>query len=124
MSIESAISTGTLIILVYTLLVGFWAVSVTDTLEGILMVATAVFLSLFALSEVGGLSSLISALPEVYSATQLSFVSDFYGWTAVAFVIGMPGVGLGNPRQPHLLNRFMAIEKDKDKKIAKLVGIG
>jgi sodium/proline symporter len=124
MSIGSAIITGTLIILIYTLLGGFWAVSVTDTLQGMLMALVAILLPLFALWEIGGPSTLISALPDVYTSTQLSFSGEFYGWAAVAFVIGMLGIGLGNPGQPHVVNRFMAIENDGDMKTAKWVGIG
>jgi sodium/proline symporter len=124
MSTERAVITGTLIILIYTLLGGFWAVSVTDTVQGMLMAAVAIMLPLVALWEIGGLGALIKALPEVYSSAQLSFSGEFYGWAAFAFVIGMLGIGLGNPGQPHVVNRFMAIENDSDMKTAKWVGIG
>ncbi len=123
MSTESAIITGTLIILVYTLLGGFWAVSVTDTLQGLLMAAVAIILPIFALYEVGGISELLKSLPIVYSANQLSISGDFYGWMGFAFVIGMLGIGLGNPGQPHVVNRFMAIQNDSDMRLAKVIGI-
>ena len=54
LSIEQSIVIGALIIMIYTLLGGFWAVSVTDTLQGLLMAFTAVLLPVVALIEVGG----------------------------------------------------------------------
>ena len=46
MSMANAIIIGALIIMFYTLLGGFWAVSVTDTLQGLLMAFTALLLPL------------------------------------------------------------------------------
>ncbi|MCA1733808.1 MAG: sodium/proline symporter, partial [Acidobacteria bacterium] len=50
----TSIAIGAAIIVVYTLLGGFWAVSVTDTLQGMLMVIAAIFLPLLALVHAGG----------------------------------------------------------------------
>lgn len=123
MSAQSAIITGTVIILVYTLLGGFWAVSVTDTLQGLLMVAVAVLLPFAALIEVGGPTALVTSMSGVYNSEQLSWSGSFYGWTAFAFVIGMLGIGLGNPGQPHVVNRFMAIKDQGALKMSKVIGI-
>ena len=54
---STSIVIGAAIVLLYTLLGGFWAVSITDTLQGLLMAATAVILPMFALIEVGGPAS-------------------------------------------------------------------
>lgn len=123
MSTQTAIITGTFIILIYTLLGGFWAVSVTDTLQGILMAFVALLLPLCALFEVGGIGNLVAALPKVYTASQMTISGDFSGWLGIAFVIGMLGIGLGNPGQPHVVNRFMAINSEKDMRMARWIGI-
>lgn len=123
MESSNAIVTGAIIILVYTLLGGFWAVSVTDTLQGLLMAISALILPLAALIAVGGFTPLIEQLSHEYSSTQLSFSADFIGWFAVAFVGGLLGVGLGNCGQPHVVNRFMALKDEQAVKVARYIGI-
>lgn len=123
MSIESAMLTGTVIILIYTMLGGFWAVSVTDTLQGLLMAVVAIILPLAALWEVGGPNALLTSLSGVFNAEQLSLSGSFYGWAGFAFVVGMLGIGLGNPGQPHVVNRFMAIRDDRAMGLGKVIGI-
>ncbi|GLP96321.1 sodium/proline symporter [Paraferrimonas sedimenticola] len=118
-SITEAIVTGAVIILVYTLLGGFWAVSVTDTLQGLLMAAIAFLLPILAVTQAGGPSviyqSLISNGGELYG--------NFAGASAIGFVVGMLGIGLGNPGQPHVVNRFMALRDDKALKSAARIGV-
>ncbi len=123
MSIESAMLTGTVIILIYTMLGGFWAVSVTDTLQGLLMAVVAIILPLAALWEVGGPNALLTSLSGGFNAEQLSLSGSFYGWAGFAFVVGMLGIGLGNPGQPHVVNRFMAIRDDRAMALGKVIGI-
>ena len=54
MSSANSIVLGGSIILLYTLLGGFWAVSVTDTLQGLLMMAAAILLPVAAVVQLGG----------------------------------------------------------------------
>ncbi|MEP1444657.1 MAG: sodium/proline symporter [Paraglaciecola sp.] len=122
-SVENAIITGTAIILIYTLLGGFWAVSVTDTIQGMLMAVVAIVLPAAALYEVGGPAELVESMTQVFDQDQLSISSSFFGYSAVAFVIGLLGVGLGNPGQPHVVNRFMAIKDERSMRIGKYIGI-
>jgi len=124
MDATKAIMLGTLIILIYTLLGGFWAVSVTDTLQGILMALTALLLPVAALIQVGGFEPLYQGLSTQFSAEQSSLTGVHSGWMGVAFVLGMLGIGLGNPGQPHVVNRFMALKDEKSINTAKYIGIG
>ena len=123
MDASSAIILGTAIILVYTLLGGFWAVSVTDTLQGLLMAVTSIILPIAALMAVGGFAELADGLNQQFTADQWSISGANSGWMAVAFVVGMLGIGLGNPGQPHVLNRFMAIKDDDAMRMGKVIGI-
>lgn len=104
-----AILLGSIVVLLYTLLGGFWAVSVTDTLQGLLMALTAVVLPIAALLRVGGFGALVDALGAVPVDHYTSWTRDFTGVAAVAFVLGTMGIGLGYPGQPHVINRFMAL---------------
>jgi sodium/proline symporter len=124
MNSSNAILLGASIILIYTLLGGFWAVSVTDTIQGLLMAVCALILPIVALIEVGGVSSLTQQLSVLYTPSQLSLTQNFTGWLGISFVIGMLGVGLGYTGQPHVLNRFMAIKDEQSLKVGKYIGIG
>lgn len=105
----TSIVIGAAIIVLYTLLGGFWAVSVTDTLQGLLMVTAAVFLPSAALLAVGGPGELVEGLRAASSAGQLAPTGAFTGIMALFFVLGTLGIGLGYPGQPHVVNRFMAL---------------
>jgi sodium/proline symporter len=124
MNANNAIMLGTLIILIYTLLGGFWAVSVTDTLQGLLMALTAIVLPVAAVYQIGGFDVLIDGLNASFTDSQLSWTGEHSGWMAIAFVLGMLGVGLGNPGQPHVVNRFMALKDEESIKVARYIGIG
>lgn len=110
---STAILIGAAVVLAYVWLGGFWAASVTDSVQGILMALTALLLPLLALYAVGGPVELFSSL----------FNNEENGyplWTdqaslpaALGFVFGLFGIGLGYPGQPHVVNRFMAIKNKK-----------
>lgn len=120
---SQSIVIGAAIIMVYTLLGGFWAVSVTDTLQGLLMAATAVLLPVVALLEVGGIQGFITGLHAVSSEAQLSLTAGNAGLVAAGFVIGGISIGVGTYGQPHLLVRFMALRDARALKQARLITI-
>jgi len=109
----TSITIGAAIIVVYTLLGGFWAVSVTDTLQGMLMVIAAIFLPVVALVHAGGPAAVIASLREVSDTGSLSLTHGYPGILGLAFILGTLGIGLGYPGQPHVVNRFMAL-RDAD----------
>ncbi|MEX2257739.1 MAG: sodium/proline symporter [Woeseia sp.] len=108
---EASILTGAGIVLAYTLLGGFWAVSVTDTIQGMLMALAAIVLPVIALLAVGGPADLVAGLNEV-SGSGSPLVGLSFAAMAV-FVIGILGIGIGYPGQPHVVNRFMALRDKK-----------
>ena len=110
-SMESSILLGGLVILAYTLLGGFWAVSLTDTLQGLTMAAAAVFLPVVALIRVGGPAGLIQGYQDPALASHLDLFSGLPFFGAVGLVLGTLGIGLGYPGQPHVVNRFMALKQ-------------
>jgi Na+/proline symporter len=92
------------------LLGGFWAVSVTDCLQGLLMVAAAVVLPVTALAAVGGISGLAEGLAAA-GGPSIPAV-EFSGMTGLLFVIAAFGITIGYPGQPHVVNRYMASRDD------------
>ena len=124
MDINLSIALGTAIILIYTLLGGFWAVSVTDTVQGVIMVATAILLPSIALYTIGGVEPLWQQMHKTYTVSQMRWFGDYSGIYIVAFLLGTAGIGVGNPGQPHVVNRLMAIKDEKSVKQGAYIGIG
>jgi sodium/proline symporter len=122
-SMTSAILLGGGIVVLYTLLGGFWAVSVTDTLQGMVMVVAAVALPIAALVEIGGVAPLADALADVPVAGFASLTRDLPILAALGFVLGLLGIGLGYPGQPHVVNRYMALRDDDAVAVAKRIAI-
>ncbi len=113
LSLPASIGIGAAVIMVYTFLGGFWAVSVTDTLQGILMAVTALLLPAAAMIAVGGMTGLAEGLRAVSSAEQASFIAGGGFWFAAGVVVGGLAIGIGTYGQPHLLVRFMALRDDQ-----------
>lgn len=124
MSSTQSILLGSAIIMFYTMLGGFWAVSLTDSLQGLVMAATAVFLPLGALLAVGEMGGFSHALTQV---TIPGFDDLFRGMgppAAFGFVFGLMGIGLGYPGQPHVVNRFMALKDEASVVMGRRIAIG
>ena len=105
---------GSLIIIFYTLLGGFLAVAWTDVIQGIIMIGTLVILPIVGWFEL------------VESGSQLNLDwSKLYGnktgFAAVSAAIGGLSWGLGYIGQPHLIARYMAINKTKNIKISRRI---
>jgi sodium/proline symporter len=115
---------GAAIVVFYTLLGGFWAVSLTDTLQGLMMAAAAIILPLAALFTVGP-GTFVEALPRVPVDGYMSLVRNMGPVAGIGFALGLLGIGLGYTGQPHVVNRFMALRPgDKEMRTARRVAIG
>ncbi len=100
---------GAFIIVIYTIMGGFFAVAWTDLLQGTIMVFTLVLLPIVGLIELGGIEKLSLALKNV-DHNLLLVGGGKQGFAAAASIIGGLGIGLGYMGQPHLVTRFMAIK--------------
>jgi sodium/proline symporter len=123
LDMADSILLGAFIIMVYTLLGGFWAVSVTDTLQGLLMGATAILLPIAAVSAVGGPEGFVDGLRAVSTPEQLSLTGGTAGLVALGMVIGSLGISFGTYGQPHLLVRFMALRDERSLRQARVITI-
>ena len=108
-----AIVIGAAVVLAYVWLGGFWAASVTDSAQGILMAFSAILLPLLALIAVGGPMDLFAALNTGNQDPFMLWTGQSGVFAAVGFVFGLFGIGLGYPGQPHVVNRFMAIRDER-----------
>jgi sodium/proline symporter len=124
LSENSAILIGAGIVLFYVFIGGFWAASITDTFQGLLMALTAVLLPVAAIHEVGGLTAFISQLGLVADPAWTSFNNQPGALMSIGFVVGLLGIGLGYPGQPHVVNRFMAMKNSGDIPRARTIALG
>lgn len=112
MSYGGALLLGAGIVIFYTLMGGFWAVSLTDMIQGLLMAFAAVALPVVAVWQVGGLSELFAGMQQVPVEGYMSWTQGLPTSAAIGLVLGLLGIGLGYPGQPHVVNRFMALRDD------------
>ena len=114
MNLSSSIVISASIILIYCLLGGFWAASVTDTLQGFVMIIAALLVSTLAVVEAGGPTQIFDTLWQTES-TFTDWSGGFSGFLLLGLVFGLSGVGIGTFGQPHLLARLMAVKGDRER---------
>lgn len=102
---------GAGIIIVYTITGGFRAVAWTDVIQGTFMIIIIVVLPCILIMKMGGLDVFWTQLASDPDGKSLT--DPFAGKTGLAmigFLALWLGVPLGNPGQPHVLVRLMAIK--------------
>ncbi|MEM7081780.1 MAG: sodium/proline symporter [Pseudomonadota bacterium] len=115
MSSTASLLLGATIILFYCLLGGFWAASITDTLQGIVMMLAAILVPTIAVIHAGGYGQMITTVSASNPAL-LDMSGGHAGFVFVGFVLGLAGIGLGTLGQPHLLARLMAVRGERERK--------
>lgn len=123
LSKQTSIFVGAGIVLVYTLLGGFWAVSVTDSIQGGLMVIAAIVLPAAALVAVGGLGPMTAGLDAIGNSGSPLGSSALASVSGIFFVLGLFGIGLGYPGQPHVVNRFMALKDEPSLRQGRVIAL-
>jgi len=113
MDYHLALLVGGLVIVSYTFVGGFLAVSWTDLAQGLLMVSALVVAPMVMLTELGGLTGAFQHVQADDAANQLARGDWFGGVSGVDYLLSFSFLslmawGLGYYGQPHLLARFMA----------------
>ncbi|HHL43271.1 MAG TPA: sodium/proline symporter [Hellea balneolensis] len=121
--IESVIL-GAVIIVAYCLMGGFWAASITDMLQAVVMLAACLIVPFVTVMAAGGIGDVFSTLKATAPETYFTFSGGAAGVTALGVGIGLLGTGLGAPGQPQLLNRVMAVKDRKARLQAALITVG
>ncbi|WP_308806877.1 sodium/proline symporter PutP [Actinotignum urinale] len=107
------------VVVLYTLVGGFLAVSWTDMVQGIMMVSALVAVPLFSVFAIGGFGK----VAEGVTAVNPDFIHPFGGATFVGIISSLAW-GLGYFGQPHIIVRFMALRSPKEAKTARRIGLG
>lgn len=122
-SYETGIYVGAAIIIVYTFVGGYKAVSYTDVLQGVLMLLGLIFVPAVAIYAGGGWGSISSNImaQDPTLLDLFSFTGEgITGWIAV---LSFVGIGLSFMGVPQLLVRFMSCKDDNEIKKARWVSI-
>jgi len=107
-----------MVVVFYTFLGGFLAVSLTDFVQGTIMVLALIIVPIVVIFEVGGPIETI----EIIQAKDIKYLSFFQGTTTIG-ILSLLAWGVGYFGQPHILVRFMAIDHVKQLKNARRIGI-
>ena len=105
------------VVLAYTMVGGFLAVSLTDFVQGLIMLAALVVMPLVVMFGPGG-----SAGGSIVAVPQDGFLSLTHGLTFVGFLSAVTW-GLGYFGQPHIIVRFMAVRSVADIPTARNIGM-
>ena len=106
------------VVLAYTMVGGFLAVSLTDFVQGCIMVVALVLMPaviIFGPGSAGGLGAVLRDVDP-------NFLSLFGGLTIVGF-LSTVAWGLGYFGQPHIIVRFMAVRSVEEVKTARRIGM-
>lgn len=115
---SQALWIGALVIVSYTFLGGFLAVSWTDFVQGILMFLALIIVPIRAIMIVGGWDATIDAVGNI-SPQHINMVAG----VGIIGIISSLAWGLGYFGQPHILTRFMALRYAKDVPKARFIGM-
>lgn len=115
-SMDTGILVTAAIVLGYTILGGFLAVSLTDMVQAVFMIVSLIILPWIAIANFGGLMELLSELGSMESA----YINPFA--ISIGAAIGFLGIGLGSPGNPHILSRYMSIDKSSHLTTVAVVG--
>ena len=105
------------VVLAYTMIGGFLAVSLTDFVQGVIMLLALVIMPLVVMFGPGGSAG--GSLTDI----QPGFLSLTQGLTFVGFLSAVTW-GLGYFGQPHIIVRFMAVRSVEEVSTARNIGLG
>tara|TARA_B100001964_G_C14196834_1_gene583831 strand:- start:112 stop:1524 length:1413 start_codon:yes stop_codon:yes gene_type:complete len=122
---EWSIIIGALVILIYTFIGGFWAVSLTDSIQAVFMIVVALILPLFFMvMMIGGFDDLIFSIKAIGTVAEGRLTGVHTGFMGLGFIIGTISIGFAYPGQPFVVNRFMAARDINVIRRGRIIAIG
>ncbi len=116
---------GALVIVGYTVLGGFLAVSTTDLIQSIVMTIALVVIVGFGVNVAGGWQSVMDNARSLSGYLSMFYLHDRASGTAVPYgtlnMLSMCAWGLGYFGMPHILLRFMAIRDEKELAVSRRI---
>lgn len=115
---STALLVGSVIIVSYTFLGGYNAVSWTDLIQGILMMLALVITPFVVIYHIGGVDEGLRLIESV-DPSKL----DLFSGASIIGIVSLMAWGLGYFGQPHILVRFMSIRHEDELHRAKAIGM-
>ncbi|MBT1449906.1 sodium/proline symporter PutP [Glaciecola sp. XM2] len=112
------------VVVAYTLVGGFMAVSLTDFIQGCIMFIALILVPTVVIFELGGVNQTLGALSDI-NPNLLKLFTDAATGEALGIIaiISLMSWGLGYFGQPHIIVRFMAINSVKQIPAARRIGM-
>ena len=116
---------GGIITIVYTVMGGFFAVTITDFIQGVLMATAFIILPIIGITKVGGFNEMGSSLGDTMGTDFLKpfFDNPTLTLAGVIAIISYLFIGIGFNGAPHVLVRYMALRTTRDVKKIAIIGI-
>ena len=122
---HGAMIVGAIVVIGYTVLGGFLAVSTTDLIQSIVMTFALIFIVFFAIEQAGGWDTVTANAAALPGYLDLTKGYDASTGEAGSFpflsIVSTLAWGLGYFGMPHILLRFMAIQDSKKLKISRRI---
>lgn len=122
-SYGTALMLGVFVILLYTLLGGFFAVCSTDFIQGAIMFIALLFTAIFGIAALGGVKDAFQSVAAFGEEFVNPFVAPKGQSISAKEIISSIGWGLGYFGMPHILVRFMAIRSSEEVKISRRIAM-
>lgn len=124
-SFSTGVIVGGIVTIIYTMMGGFLAVSLTDFIQGLLMAFAFLVLPILGIIEIGGFNEMGYQLSDMMGE---EFLAPFFGNSALTVagliaIISYLFIGIGFNGSPHVLVRYMALRNTRDVKRIALIGI-
>lgn len=113
-----AIWGSALIIVTYTFLGGFHAVSWTDLFQGLLMLVALIAVPVVVATELGGIGKVVEGI-QTTDPARLNVLEG----VSISSLISLLAWGLGYFGQPHILVRFMSVRSADDIPTARIIAM-
>ncbi len=124
LSRAGAILIGAGAILLYCLLGGFIAASITNAVQAIVMMIACIIVPIMTVHAAGGIEQMMTNLHDTQAARYFSITGSAAGLAGAGLALGLLGTGLGALGQPQLLNWIMAVKDPKMRKQGAAITIG
>ena len=122
---HTAMIIGAVVIIAYTVLGGFLAVSTTDLVQSIFMTVALIVVVCFGVGQAGGVDAVLENARSLPGYLNLTQGYDVATGSAASFgtlsILSTLAWGLGYFGMPHILLRFMAIREEKELNLSRRI---
>lgn len=122
---HTAMVVGAAVIVLYTVLGGFLAVSTTDLIQSIVMTIAIIVIVFFGIHTAGGWGAVCDNAKSLNGYLSLTAMHDVASNSTVNYgfitIVSTMAWGLGYFGMPHILLRFMAVRNEKEIKTSRRI---